>query len=191
MSSTQRGGVRHTSDYYVTPIAEIVVFLSEAIKYIPNLLHGKILDPCAGGDNLNLMSYPTALQQFGVNQEDVTTIDIRDDSRALICADYLKTHYSDIFDLVITNPPFSHAQKIIMKGLADVKVGGYVVILLRLNFFGAQKRFQFWQDYLPIYTFVHNRRMSFTSSGTTDSIEYMHTVWQKGNYPEFTKLKVI
>lgn len=28
-------------------------------------------------------------------------------------------------------------------------------------------------------------------NGSTDSIEYAHFVWQKGNNPKFTKLKVI
>jgi len=33
--------------------------------------------------------------------------------------------------------------------------------------------------------------MSFTDKGGTDSIEYCHMVWQKGNSKEFGKIKVI
>ena len=58
-----------------------------------------------------------------------------------------------------------------------------------------------------IYVFVHHKRMGFVEKkkdgvilfdktgnprrGATDSIEYCHMVFQKGNCPEFAKLKVI
>lgn len=69
--------------------------------------------------------------------------------------------------------------------------GGYVVMLLRLNFFGSKARKKFLQDTMPISAYVHNRRMSFTSDGKTDSIEYMHAIWKKDKGTEFTKLKII
>ena len=40
---------------------------------------------------------------------------------------------------------------------------------------------------MPKYVFVHNRRMSFAEDGKTDSIEYMHAVWQKGYRSKFTQ----
>lgn len=97
------------------------------------------------------------------------------------------------FTTIITNPPFNIAEDIIKKALNDVKEGGYVIMLLRLNFFGGKQRLQkFWNEVgLPKYSFVHHRRMSFTSDGKTDSIEYQHAVWKKGYKPEFTQLKVI
>jgi hypothetical protein len=47
MSSTLRGYDRHKSDYYVTPIKQIVKFLNEFQKI--EKINGVILDPCAGG----------------------------------------------------------------------------------------------------------------------------------------------
>lgn len=44
---------------------------------------------------------------------------------------------------------------------------------------------------MPVTAYVHNRRMSFTDDGKTDSIEYMHAVWKKGEKPEYTRLKII
>ena len=44
---------------------------------------------------------------------------------------------------------------------------------------------------MPIYTLVHSKRICFTDDGKTDSIEYAHFIWQKDNYPEFSKLKVL
>jgi len=190
LSSTNRSKARneHVADYYITPITEISRFLEEFKKIYGYQLHfGKILDPCAGGDDKNPMSYPEALKQYNSK---ITTIDIRPDSRAEIKADYLQIDCKDKYDLIITNPPFSLSIEIIKKALDDVKTGGIVVMLEKLNFFGSKDRKPFWDEYLPEYSFIHHRRMSFTGKGT-DSIEYCHMIWRKGYNAEFTKQKVI
>ena len=94
-------------------------------------------------------------------------------------------------DIIITNPPFYLAKDIIDKALRDVREGGYVAMLLRLNFFGSKDRFPFFQKQMPTWAYVHHRRFSFTDDGKTDSIEYCHMVWKKGDQPKFTKLDVI
>ena len=191
MSSTSRGYNRHKSDYYITPVEEISKFIEELHNVEPDWTWGKkILDPCAGGDKEHEMSYPVALELSGVNPDNILTVDIRQDSRADIKDDYLKGIFSPV-DIIITNPPFKIARKIIVKALSDVKSGGLVIMLLRLNYFGSKNRFDMWNKQLPKYCFVHHQRMSFTDNGKTDSIEYCHMVWQKDYYPEFTKLKVI
>jgi hypothetical protein len=150
-----------------------------------------ILDPCAGGDANNLMSYPGALKKF--TDVKITTCDIREDSLASNNGkDYLKVKLKKQYDLIITNPPFNIAKEIIFKSLGDVKEGGFVVMLLRLNYFGSDDRFEFWKNNLPKYSFVHHKRLGFIpGSSKTDSIEYQHCVWQKGYNPEFCMLKVI
>ena len=194
MSSTNRGNQRNVSDYYITPIKDIMIFLTEAIQLIPDLLDKKnlsILDPCSGGDIQHKMSYPEALVQKGVNSNVITTIDLRDDSRADIKGDYLKIPKNKkMFNLIITNPPFALALPIIKKALDEVESKGYVIMLLRLNFFGSQLRFPFWQKNMPKYTFVHHKRISFFG-GTTDSIEYMHVIWQKDTKTSYTQLRII
>lgn len=194
MSSTNRSDARkkHVSDYYVTPINKVVDFLNEFSKYEDILSEDiYILDPCAGGDSSHPMSYPEALAQVGVDRENIVTVDIRKDSLADIREDYLEIESPGDFDVIITNPPFNLARAIIEKALESVNDGGFVIMLLRLNYFGGQLRKDMWDKQMPKYAFVHNRRISFTDDGKTDSIEYMHCVWQKGFYPEFTKLKVI
>ena len=193
MSSTNRSSSRdaHISDYYITPVSDIRLFLREFDSAV-NLdwTRCKILDPCAGGDNNNPMSYPSALRnEFDVMFVD--TIDIRDDSLAHIKRDYLEYDVDDKPDIVITNPPFKYAQNIIQKSLIDVKDSGWVVMLLRLNFFGSKQRKPFWDKFMPRYVFVHHKRIGFIEGGGTDSIEYAHFCWQKGNYPKFCELKVI
>jgi hypothetical protein len=191
MSSTNRSAAReqHVADYYVTPIAEITNFLNAFLRYEDIPKHIDILDPCSGGDAINDMSYPVVLEGFGFHN--ITTTDIREDSKAQIITDYLSYNCADQFDLIITNPPFNIAKDIIEKALLDVKDGGFVVMLLRLNFFGSHKRFPFWQKNMPKYCFVHHERMSFTATGGTDSIEYCHMVWQKGYDTKFTQLCII
>lgn len=196
MSSTNRGKDRNASDYYITPIAEIEKFLGEVLNHEPTFLGGTILDPCAGGDEHNEMSYPVALQKF--TTQEIITLDIRSDSKAdYTGVDYLKYNISQVAWNIISNPPFYLAPEFIQKALDDVLPGGFVTMLLRLNFFGSAKRYtSMWSDGLmPKYCFVHSRRMPFglNKHGKvgTDSIEYAHFVWHQGHRAEFTQLKVI
>jgi len=214
MSSTNRGYDRHVSDYYVTPESCIKTFFSHWLDDLQgefwddNLSVGTNpekaawLDPCAGGKTifnavhnqdftLTRMSYPEVIRrEFAPSVLD--TIDIRQDSLADRKEDYLKAIVDkNLYDVIITNPPFYSAKEIIKKALSDVKDEGYVVMLLRLNFFGSNERKAFWDTQMPVWAYVHHRRMSFTDDGKTDSIEYMHAVWQKNYSPDFTMLKVI
>lgn len=189
MSSTNRGYNRHKSDYYVTPQDDIALFLDE-YKKDEGELSTPILDPCAGGDMNHEMSYPAVIDGH------VSTVDVRQDSRAFYRpVNYLewdaRTEDGQRYQTIITNPPFNIAQEIITKALDDVAEGGHVIMLLRLNFFGSQKRFPFWKENMPKRCYVHHKRMSFTDRGGTDSIEYMHCVWEKGLNPDSCNLKVI
>lgn len=193
MSSTNRSDARlkHIADYYVTPVNRIVDFLNEFNKcddvFRNDVL---ILDPCAGGDDDNEMSYPVALKTLNPKLN-IDTCDIREDSRSKIKGDYLKLNCKNKYDVIITNPPFNISLDIINKALSDVKEGGYVIMLLRLNYFGGKVRQGLFKKHMPKYCFVHSKRMSFTQNGKTDSIEYCHMVWKKGECPEFTLLKVL
>lgn len=217
MSSTNRSDSRnfHISDYYVTPISDVELFLKEFKKRVDiDWNNIKIVDPCAGGNPKNefdiehQMSYPTAINNvFG--QCDITTFDIREDSFAENICDYTEVELDFKPDVIITNPPFNQALKIIKKALEDIKDDGYVIVLVRLNFFGSKERKPFFDKYLPEWCFVHHSRISFLDKkdaegktiidskigkpkkGSTDSIEYCHMVFRKNNNSKFTKLVVI
>jgi hypothetical protein len=191
LSSTNRSTAReeHIADYYVTPINSIVDFIDEFVITEDGNFDGKILDPCAGGDIKHHMSYPEAFKKREYIHID--TIDIRKDSLAGIKDDYLKTDCKNKYNVIITNPPFNISLNIINKALDDVKEGGWVIMLLRLNYFGSDKRKPLFEAHMPKYCFVHSKRMSFSDNGGTDSIEYAHFCWHKGENPEFTMLKVI
>ena len=190
MSSTARGGERNISDYYQTP-EYVIQEMFDELNYGTDIFAGDkaILDPCAGGSKDNPMAYVELLKQYGFRPY---SIDIREDSLAEIKDDFLKVDFKGFeWDIIITNPPFALAMEFIEKSLVSVKKGGYVIMLLRLNFFESQKRKEFFDKHMPIYTLVHHKRISFTPDGKTDSIAYAHFIWQKGNNLEYTKLKVI
>lgn len=209
MSSTNRNMIRHDNDYYVTDQREIWVFLKaladdyfELGLNLPTDRPLQILDTCAGGDEHNEMSYPAVLSRWG-NCE-LTTLDIREDSRAQIKADYLKWVPPRKYDIIITNPPFSLAMAMVRKALSEVyPEHGIVVMLVRLNFYGSSDRKPFFQLTPPLASYVHvgdgtrNKegdmrptRMSFIK-GQTDSIEYQHCIWAPWYDGKFTKLRVI
>jgi len=194
MSATNRGADRNKDDYYSTPAWAILQFWEAFSKDYGNQIPAvtNILDPCAGGDKDSPMAYPSALASAG--WRNIETMDIRTDSPAQMHGlDYLKTNapHAGEYDLIITNPPFSLSVEITKKALLDVRHGGFVVMLQRLNWFGAQSRLPFWRKNLPVATYVHNRRIAFHGTKSTDSIEYAHFVFQRGNSPEFSKLKVL
>lgn len=200
MSSTNRSKVRHEhiSDYYVTPQKPILDLFREMRNQIETeqLFFKRVfrndvtfLDPCAGGDSENSMSYPEAIKiYFGCH---INTVDIREDSLAAVHGNYLEMEITNKPTVIITNPPFLYAQEIIEKALQDVQDGGFVIMLLRLNFFGSQKREKFWEGNMPVLTFVHRKRINFVKGMRGDSIEYMHCVWKKGESQNFTKLIII
>ena len=199
MSSTNRTKAREVSiDYYVTPIPAISTFLEELHKDSRDINFDfakplTILDPCAGGDPNHPMSYPEALQKWtDKNNLDahITTLDIRQDSLASNKISYFD-YQTDLHNIIITNPPFNIALKIIQKALVDVVDGGLVIMLLRLNFFGSQERKEWLQQNMPIHCYVHSKRMRFMEGKSGDSIEYMHAIWQKGVSPKYTKLRII
>lgn len=224
MSSTNRSDARkeHIADYYVTPLEDIELFLNKfkEIDGVEQLFKtGIIIDPCSGGNKeikddkgiieiAHSMSYPEAIKNVFGYSLDIRTYDIRHDSLADNKLDYLHTKLDYKPDIVISNPPFKYGIDFIKKGLEDVSERGYVIMLLRLNFFGSKDRKPFFDEYMPKYCFVHHQRIGFTEKkdengyilfnkdgqpkrGSTDSIEYCHMIWQKGYKEDNTKLYVI
>jgi hypothetical protein len=201
MSSTNRGSVRNASDYYRTPVSAIELFLLEWAKDEPKLREVRhVFDPCAGGrieqgKIIEHMPYVIACQCSSVFADDfenhIETMDIRGDSPADIVRDYLDSQPAKTPDLILSNPPFALAMEFIQKALQDVKPGGFVVFLLRLNFFETAKRKAFMQSTPPYRAYVHSERMSFTADGKQDSIAYCHMVWQSGRNNKDTILRVI
>lgn len=188
MSSTNRGSDRHVSDYYITPEQTIKDFLDNFLNVALVNRGSYILDPSAGGDEINLPAYPKVLKDYGFYN--IKTSDIREDAKVdNKGVDYLKVNVEK-FDIIITNPPFNLSMEFIKKALDDVVNGGFVIMLLRLNFFGSQSRQKFFKENMPRYCFVHSKRPSF-KKGATDSCEYAHFIFQKGYKENYCQTYII
>ena len=192
MSSTNRGYDRHKSDYYVTPKKDVDLFLNEFSEKENKLMtHYHYLDPCCGGDTENGATYTELLKEKYPNAK-VLGLDIREDSKADIVTNFLEYNKpsNEECHIIISNPPFYLAEDFIKKSLELVDYGGYVIMLLRLNFFGSKKRKKIFENNMPLSCYIHHKRISFMN-GATDSIEYAHFVWQKGTNNDYCKTYVI
>ena len=193
MSATNRGAKRVESDFYATPI-ECVNSLIDAL---PELLYADfILEPSAG--NGNILKAIKAKNPDGACH--IEAIELREEEREnleeladmVTIGDFLKvnTEYR-YYDLIIGNPPYSLAQEFIDKALELLDYEGRLILLLRLNFFGSKKRFEWWQNKIPSRVYVLSNRPSFTGKGT-DATEYAWFIWEKNDRPiEKTEFKVI
>jgi hypothetical protein len=207
MSSTNRGYDRHVADYYVTPQKPIKEFLS-LFLYDEDIARPdriKWLDPCCGVDKDNYPSYMTVIKREFEPRE-IVGIDIRPDAVCDYNMDFLTYNpkEEDKPDIIISNPPFYLAKQFIEHALEIVNEGGYVIMLLRLNFFGSQDRKEFFDSNMPKYCYIHHKRINFIPNSikeqlkaegkkvpSGDSIEYAHFVWQKGYSENYTKTLVI
>ncbi len=182
MSSTGRGYERHKTDYYVTPANVVGAFIKRFEEKVFDFNpRWQYLDPCCGGDQNNPATYIEVLKDHLGPETKITGIDIRTDSRSDVQGDFLTMDLKENHpDVIISNPPFYLAEEFIVHSLNKVSEGGLVIMLLRLNFFGSQKRRNFFENNMPKYCFIHHRRISFTG-GPTDSIEYAHFVFQKND----------
>jgi len=207
MSSTSRGYDRHTADYYVTPKQVVRDFLSAflADENIDRPDRLKWLDPCCGGDENNDATYLRVItDEF--QPKSICGIDIREDSHADVRMDFLQCEKSNMLDhdIVISNPPFYLAEQFIKKSFEFTINGGYVIMLLRLNFFGSQQRKGLFDTYMPYACYIHRKRINFIPKSmkeqmmkegkkvpTGDSIEYAHFVWKVGTNNDFCKTYII
>lgn len=164
MSSQNRGTERQPLDHYDTP-----TYTTRSLLGVHEIQY-PVLEPCAG--NLAIAN----MLQEGM----VTTNDINPDSPSKFNYDYLNYSFEgQHINTVITNPPFNIAQQIIERSLDDVVDGGEVIVLLRLNFLGAQKRKSFWDTSPLKHIYVLSKRPCFIN-GKSDSIEYAWFVFERG-----------
>jgi hypothetical protein len=170
MSSTARGGKRSPADFYETP-AWTVHRLLERIT----LPGGLWLEPCAGdGAIINAVNSFPGPGAFDPSEVRWTAHELREEckpklyeaaGRLVTIGDFLavkppRTSSGPYYDVSISNYPFSIAMEMIEHNL---KFASHVLSLLRLNFFGSEKRNAFFQKYMPDVYVIPNR-VSFAIS---------------------------
>jgi len=170
---------RSPYDFYPTP-RDVVEKLFDHY-FLDGVDNETILEPCAG-DGVIVEAikrrYPRAV--ISAIEIDATHEDALQATEPdfYVLKDFLKLNNAQLncYDWVITNPPFSLAQEFIEKSLQIAQKG--VIMLLRLNFLGSQKRHNFWIKNPPDKIMVLSKRPSFTGNGT-DSQEYAWFIWDK------------
>lgn len=189
MSSTKRGSKRSPADNYPSPPWPFLRFFERYPRYAHNTKHIKRerwVEPCVGDGAI----IRAAKDHFGENSPHWTAVELRPECEKLVpeadrlyCPqDFLTWEPEERFDVAITNPPFWLAEQVLEKCL---KIADRVILLLRLNFLGSEKRQPTLAVRMPNEVGVLPNRPPFclTSKGLpgTDSIEYAIFVWESAN----------
>ncbi len=157
MSSTNRGTIRNERDYYSTP--------EHAFKPLLSLLKPthRYWEPCCGDGRIIKWMVQAGFLCDGADLEPQDpSFPIQD-----FLTDFTKREF------IITNPPFGIAQEFCDHALSH---SANVMMLLRLNFLGAQKRADWWRMHEPNALFILSKRPDFTGGGG-DSTEYAWFSW--------------
>jgi predicted RNA methylase len=182
VSSTNRGAARVTNDYYPTPAWAVRAILPWLI--VPGVnVRRRILEPACGEGAI-----ANEIVAHGIPATSLTLVDVspladaapRPDGARYERADFLQwapaaRERGEQFDLIITNPPYTLALEFVQAALTLAGPTGRVVMLLRLNFLGSQKRAAWMRAHTPDI-FVLPKRPSFVGQGT-DSCEYAWFRW--------------
>lgn len=185
---------RHPGDFYETP-----EWCTRAI--LPHLGYSfrTVLDAGAGTGAIMRVVSRAVLDRFGTFANHYLQSVELDEARAKEANAHWGSFYNmhklrgigrgassrkRAYDLVISNPPFSEAEKFAEHALT---IGKTVCFLLRLGWLAANRdskkdhilrRYQIHRK-TPCDVYVLGRRPSFTT-GETDSSEYAWFVWGKG-----------
>lgn len=185
---------RYKNDLYPTPLD----FCRTSLNMLGQFKCTRVLDPGAGlgawgkavkekyaepwvhHENGNAIISPVTLT--GVDIDDKLAESKYYDN--WIKADYLKLKTNDKFDLIVGNPPYSHAEEFVRKSFDLLDETGVIMFLLRLAFLESQERWNgLWQTNRPTIVYVSPRRLSFTGNRKSDNTAYGLFVWHSvGGY---------
>lgn len=177
---------RKDFDFYPTPYH----VADDALSFLPaDWIPERILDPGAGTGvwgNAARRKYRDAF---------IAGVELRSETRKpdaydlWLHDDFLLTEPLIQYNLVVGNPPYNRAEQFIRHSFKYLYAGGYMVMLLRLNFLEGQIRNKgLWREYPPRIVVVRSSRVSFTGDGQTNATAYAYYIWQNG-YTGETVLK--
>ena len=178
MSATGRnleGNERRGNDHYVTPWWAVHRFLE---KYKPKE-GATVLDPCAANGELlhAIKKVRPDLVLLAIELRPECTIHLQRLKDAGVISEFHIANFthelaplipSGAVDYIVTNPPYSLSQEFIEAGKKIVRISHSY--LMRVNFLGAQDRYEFTVKTGP-YLWISPNRPSFTGWGG-DATEY-------------------
>lgn len=172
---------RNAHDFYPTPryICDRALDLldwnwKDSVDYKPF-----ILDPgCGTGvwGQAALARWPQAT----VDGVEIRDVPLPTGYRYIFRGDFRLQDTGLDYDLVIGNPPFAFAEQFVRVGLANLKLHGYLLYLLPLQFLEGEKRRTGLFRHLPPREVHIAGRVSFTGNGKSDNTPYAIYIWQQG-----------
>lgn len=162
----------------------------------PEWFVGRCLEPSAGDGRI----IKFILNKKNTNQHMI--IDIRESEQVnwkknklytqlgkenCIVGDFLETSLPKVFDLIITNPPFSLAQSFVIHGLKSLKKDGVFCLLQRANWVGTIERSKWFKESQNLYkVVVVPKRITFEIDGKpnnkADTYEYCWFCFKRGKH---------
>lgn len=181
MSATNRGKPRVVNDFYPTPrwlTRAVLSILESRLKRIDAWPRPVIYEPAAG----DLAIVKELEQNWPQSLIDFSDINPNFEYGGV---DFLKEEPEPIFDLIITNPPYTYAKEFIERAMQWRKTEqSLVVMLLRINFLGSKKRAKWLRANLPSLAVSPKRpSMGVNKDGKkgTDATEYAWFMWPFGD----------
>lgn len=162
-------------EFYPTPREAIETLIASPWLKLPG---GTWLDPCAGTGRIpsvvNSLRSDVAWTMVEIDaRHEPTLTAIARDVDALHIENFLAiAPGSAAADVLIMNPPFSHALDFVMHGMSMAPT---VIMLQRLNWLGPARAEWLRRNQPDVY--VLPKRPSFTADGSTDATEYAWFVW--------------
>jgi len=173
--SATNGKNRDNHDFYPTPRK----FIELLFKYEDSKCQ-HFLEPAAGDGRIGEFVRPMH-RQFIEKHKTRRTCSLWLDYPKLevLHADFLEVDLKPVYDLIVTNPPYSKALEFVKKGLKLLVPGGRCIMLLRAGFLETETRREFNQANLPKHIYFLSERPKFRGKGN-DASMYGWFVWQKG-----------
>lgn len=175
MSTTRE---RVQDDYYATPYQATEMLLDE-VKFI-----GDFLEPCVGGGHI-----ADIIKKYYPN-EYVCGSDLVDRGYPdTLVVDFLNHEFSEKYDNIVTNPPYSLAQEFLEKGMKVINPKGKIAMFLKIQFLEGAKRREMFKEYPPKYIYVFSKRQNPWRNGSqvdekgkpwASTMCFAWFVWEKG-----------
>lgn len=171
---------RRENDLYPTPRGLVRALIPLLVWNTPN---PSVLDPGAGGGvwGQEVARYHQYARVTGVELDEKFARPTG--YHQWVTGDYLAWDSGERFNIILGNPPYSLAKEFVDHSHQLLAPGGRIAFLLRLEFLGAQKRREWWEDGHLSRLIILSRRPSFSGDGNTDGSEYGIYVWDDSPQP--------
>jgi hypothetical protein len=175
--------VRPMLDFYETP-SWAVRAIGRVLPITPEM---RLLDPGCGTGAI--------LREIGALFPENEILGLEKDEtrfRACEASTELPVAHGDFFlhaekhDVIISNPPYSHALEFVQHARTLAPI---VVMLLRLPWIASQRRAEWHRENLS-HIRILPKRPSFTADGKTDATEYAWFCWGVGDEGRYSILHI-